>query len=159
MLRSRTNAAFGLVVVAVSAALLHQTTTFEGEAGDRMFPQLILVILVLLGAALILSEIRLTKAAKPAAAGAGVLTARNGLAFVLAIGYPLTAFTLGFFATTFFFLLIVPWCFARSEPLPGGDRKFGHLGANIIYAVVVTAFLYLSFDTFLKFSLPSGLLM
>lgn len=156
MLRNRANAAFGLIVVAVAAVLLHQTTSFEGEAGDRLFPQIILVILMVLGAALLLSEARFSRSAK-AAARAKVLTPRDALAFVLAIGYPLTAFALGFFVTTFLFLLIVPLSFARSEKLP--DRKYNELGANVVYAVLVTGFLYLSFDVFLKFSLPSGLLM
>lgn len=158
MLRNKANAAFGLIVAAAAAVLLYATTGFEGEKDDRLFPQIILVILLVLGTLLVVTELRLFNAAKAAAAGR--FTARNALAFVLAIGYPLAAFALGFFATTFLFLLIVPWLFARDEKVSGRDGRVSiEIGVSALYALLVTSFLYLSFDVFLKFSLPSGLLM
>jgi len=161
MLRNRSNGAFGLVVAIVAAWLFYVTTGFDGESDDRLFPQIILAILVMLGLVLILAEIKIFHAGrrrKPTS-DTNSFPARKVLAFSAAITYPLVAFVFGFFLTTLIFLLIVPWAFTRIEP--ADDRTFARRPqlANAAYALLVSLFLYLSFAVLLKFALPPGFLV
>jgi hypothetical protein len=160
MLRNKSNAAFGLIVAAIAAWLFYVTTGFDGESDDRLFPQIILAILIALGVALILAEVKIFKAnaCRKIVSGAKRPSTRNVLAFSVAIAYPLAAFLVGFFFTTLIFLLIVPWTFTRNVADDGTLVNRPQF-ANAAYALLVSLFLYLSFAVLLKFSLPSGFLI
>ena len=161
MLRDKKNAAFGLLVATVAAWLFYVTTGFDGERDDRLFPQIILAILIVLGVALILAELKIFHAdtRREAASGTDGFSARKVLAFSAAIAYPLAAFVFGFFLTTLIFLLIVPWAFIRNQIADEGILSKRPQLANATYALVVSLFLYLSFAILLKFMFPPGLLI
>lgn len=160
MVRNKANAAFGLIVVANAAVLFYVTTGFEGEKDDRLFPQITLGVLMVLGLVLILSEINFSRPETGSAAGESKVTLRTSLALTLSLGYPLSAFALGFITSTFLFLALVPWAFVRVEGLQYAEvQNKSQLVVNVLYAALVTGFLYLSFDVFLKFSLPKGWLI
>lgn len=150
-----------MVVATISAWLFYVTTGFDGESDDRLFPQIILAILVALGIALILAELKIFRAhtRRETVSSAERPPTRKVFAFSVAIAYPLVAFVVGFFLTTLIFLLIVPWAFTRNVLSDDGTLTAGSQFANAAYAMLVSLFLYLSFAVLLKFALPPGLLI
>lgn len=85
---------------------------------------------------------------------------RYAIATATSLAYPVIAFELGFFVTTFLFLLVVPAAFIRTDAAARSvDHAPASVLASVIYAAIATAFLYVSFQVLLKFSLPAGALL
>lgn len=149
------NIAFGVAVVAVSAPLLWTTMSFEVDQADRVFPQILLVFMCVLGIYIIVQELRSLPSQETIVAGG-----RFHLPLVVAASYPLIALEIGFYATTFVFLLLVPFIFLKG----GADgqtvaSRARRASVGLAFAAGVTVFLYASFTILLKFSMPEGLLI
>ena len=156
MLRNKVTAGFGIVTILAAGLLLWATTAFEGEPADRLFPQILLGLLLLLGAVLTVSELSIFKG-RPEAVDEYRFGMRQTIAVAASLAYPIVAFELGFYTTTFVFLLIVPIVFIRTEEAARSvDRVLAPVWASLVYAALVTTFLYASFERLLKFSLPAG---
>ncbi len=153
------NVQLGVFVALGSAALYHVTGTFEGDARDRAFPQLLLILAGVVGVALVTREFWQTKKFPPLSWSLA-LSRRQLFILLVSSLYPLAAFLLGFYLSAFLFLTLFPWIILRMAPgtAPSARRRDGPRSflKGMASAGLFVAFLYVSFWHFLRFLFPPG---
>lgn len=153
------NVLLGLFVVLGSIALYHVAGTFEGDARDRAFPQLLLILAGVVGVALVTREF--WQAKKILLPPWSFSLSRRQLFIVLVSStYPLVAFPLGFYLSAFLFLTLFPWIVLRTAPVTSSSVRRGE-GLRLFIKGMAAAglfvvFLYVSFWHLLRFSFPQG---
>ncbi|MFZ7102748.1 MAG: tripartite tricarboxylate transporter TctB family protein [Peptococcaceae bacterium] len=118
----------------------------------HIYPKTIIAIAAFLACALLVQAIFFPKALKQGNPFAGTKYGRVALTIVATIIYYFALKTIGFYVTSFFFIIILTWLL--------GDRKvglkiFARLG---ILGIVVMGLVYASFKVFLKVPTPTGIL-
>lgn len=159
--RSKANVLLGLGVVLVAAALFWSTGKFQGEKLDRLLPQLLLILMGIVGLILIANEAWNSKRSDERPMSLR-LSRKQVLILVVSSVYPIAAFGIGFYTTTFLFLTFVLWVIlnASAEAKPGQrGAAWKSLLRDAAYAGMLVLFLYVSFWVFLRMSFPQGVLI
>lgn len=158
--QSTANLLLGLFVIIVSVAMYQVAETFEGDARDRAFPQLLLILAVVIGVALITREFWKTK--KLFALSWSLPFSRRQVSIIIVSSiYPIAAFWLGFYSSAFLFLTIFPWIILKTAPgVSQLDREREGLRSFIMgmaSAGLFVGFLYVSFWHLLRILFPQGI--
>jgi putative tricarboxylic transport membrane protein len=135
---------FLLIILSVSAWMTSNQLPSVGDTdvGPGFFPRLVAAVLILLSAMLIVSAFR----RQPDAVEKGPSDWKKPLlGMALTFVYLALVYGLGFYVSTPVFLLGFIWLF--------GYRKPAAIGA---VAVLVTLFVYLTFENVLQVPLPAG---
>lgn len=151
----------GLAVLAFSIALLWVTLGFAGEPRDRLFPQIILFLMAAVGIALMwkgASTRTIDERIAPA------LTARvrtwGAIAlFPVCFAYPFLAYHIGFYATAFVFMSLVPLAAIWVQEPRNRTKPLRKLLIATLSSALFIAVLYLCFWIVLRLPLPSGILI
>lgn len=153
------NLLLGLFVVLGSAALYHVTGTFEGDARDRAFPQLLLILAGVVGVALVTREFWQTKKFLPLS-WSFALSRRQLFIILVSAIYPLVAFLLGFYLSGFLFLTLVPWVILKTAPGVAPSVRWEEMLRSFLKGMasagIFIALLYASFWHLLRFLFPQG---
>ena len=158
---SKANVILGLGVVLAAGALFWSTGKFQGEKLDLLFPQLLLILMGIVGLVLIATEAWNSKRSgeRPTSFR---LSRKQVLILVVSSIYPIAAFGLGFYTATFLFLTFVPWVILNTPSGARPDQRgaaWKSLLRDAAYAGLLVLFLYLSFWVFLRLSFPQGVLI
>lgn len=150
------NIILGSSVLVISGVLFLTTFTFEGGSISQIFPQTILIMMMILSATMILRGVR--KGAKSKEKPPGELMPMPVLLFMGAsVIYCSLIFKLGFFLTTSAFVILVPFASSRLIKSESNEAWQKALLKYLLLALGVALFIYLSFNIILHFSFPRGL--
>lgn len=134
---------------AIGFGLYMMWTSWNYPVGGHMFPVFATFGMVLLGAAMILQTFLRPDGYDRSGAGKWEPASLFPLLMTgLALGYFLLVFWLGYFASTFLFLLATPFVLGLRRPWP-----------VLLSAAAASGFIYLVFQVALRTRLPAGLLM
>lgn len=129
------------------SAVFYKMSMDLTDGGD-IFPKLLSIITAVLSIVLLVMDISRAKSGQqPEKDAGGPKSMRPYVTFVLAVLYVAGVITIGFFASTVFFMVVLM--------LYLGVRKI----SNYVMAIsIIVAFYYFLFDKFLHVPLPSGFL-
>ena len=134
----------GIIALAVGIAMFIGAQEFPGDT--KVFSEIVLVILIVVGAVLILTS--LINAKKPGPEAVDVKSFKNPLiAFLILVVYVICIDKIGFFVSSAVAMPVMMLYMGHRKPLP-----------MIITTVVSLAFIYVLFVTQLGLRLPADLL-
>lgn len=118
----------------------------------HIYPKTIIAITGFLGFALLIQAIFFPKSVAQTKPFAGLKYKRVLLTIISTILYYFALKTIGFYVSSFFFIIILTWLLGEREI---GLKVFTKLGT---LSIVVMALIYLAFKVFLKVPTPTGIL-
>jgi len=118
----------------------------------HIYPKTIIAITAFLGFALLIQAIFFPKTVSQTKPFAGLKYNRVLLTVITTVIYYFALKTIGFYVSSFFFIIILTWLLGERE---FGVKVFAKLG---ILSIVVMGLIYLAFKVFLKVPTPTGIL-
>lgn len=140
----------GILILATSFLFWNDAADIRPPA--HIYPKTIIAIVAFLGLALLIQAIFFPKAVAQTRPFAGIKYKRVLLTIVSSIIYYFALKSIGFYVSSFFFIIILTWLLGEREV---GAKVFARLGA---LSIIVMTLIYLAFKVFLKVPTPTGIL-
>ncbi|MCL5023658.1 MAG: tripartite tricarboxylate transporter TctB family protein [Nitrospirae bacterium] len=163
MTMQRSNIIVGSFILTVSFLLFLVTFTFEGRQLGRIFPQVILILMMVFSAVLILKEL-IKRTRSQGEARSSVIPMTTLFAMGVAFVYIFASFIVGFYVTTALTLTVLPFTLGYLMKTEGEAQEIRGRWSVALMRYFLIAFgfcliVYLSFTSILKIHFPDGLLM
>lgn len=162
MTMRRSNFFVGGFMLTVSVLLFLDTFTFEGRPIARLFPQAVLVSMIIFSTILILEEL-IKRTSSQIKARGNILPVTTLFGMGVAFIYIYVSFILGFYATTVFVLTALPFTLGYIMQARGGGQRdtrrwYIVLGRHFLVAAGFSITIYFAFTYMLKIRFSEGLL-
>lgn len=146
----KVNIISAILILALSILFWNDAAGIRPPA--HIYPKTIIAITGFLGLALLIQAIFFPKAVAQTKPFAGLNYKRVFITVISTVIYYYALKTIGFYVSSFFFIIVLAWLLGEREV---GAMVFAKLG---ILSIVVMGLIYLAFKVFLKVPTPTGIL-
>ncbi|NLT96226.1 MAG: hypothetical protein GXW85_12005 [Clostridia bacterium] len=145
----KVNIISGILLLAISILFWNDAAGIRPPA--HIYPKTIIAIVAFLSIALLIQAIFFPKAVAQTRPFAGIKYKRVLLTIFSSIIYYYALKVIGFYVSSFFFIIILTWLLGEREV---GVKVFARLGT---LSIIVMTLIYLAFKVFLKVPTPTGI--
>lgn len=140
----------GIITLAVSFIFWNDAAGIRPPA--HIYPKTIIAIAAFLGVALLVQGIFFPKNVAQTKPFAGLKYKRVLLTIIATIIYYFSLTFIGFYVSSFFYIIVLTWLLGTREV---GVKVFAKLGT---FSIIVMVLIYLAFKVFLSVPTPTGIL-
>ncbi|MGI6226708.1 MAG: tripartite tricarboxylate transporter TctB family protein [Peptococcales bacterium] len=140
----------GIIILALSAIFWMDAAKIRPPA--HIYPKTIIAIIAFLGLALLIQAVFFPKSLSQTKPFTGLNYNRVLVAILTTLMYYFGIKTIGFYVSSFFFIIVLTWLLGEREV---GIKVFARLGT---LSIVVMGLIFLGFNVFLKVPTPTGIL-